>query len=246
MITLTNISRFKAATTHLAISAGIAALVLLTMLFLWYPPPLFMAMGGGNLAALIIGVDVTLGPLITLVIFDTRKKSLIFDLAIVVALQLGALGYGIYTLYTVRPAFIVYAEKELMVVSAVDIAPEELAKARVADFRHLRWTGPTLVAVQPASDPSERSSISFIQHYPKYFVPYADKHQQVLEESRVLSGLKLDAQGQEALDKYLKKSTRTPDRLRFLPVASDYKRLTAIIDADSGDLVEILDINPGI
>jgi hypothetical protein len=253
MITLKNISRYKAASTHLAISAGIAALVLLIMLALWYPPPLFTAMGGGKLAALIIGVDLVIGPLITLIIFDTRKKELVFDLAIVVALQLGALGYGVHTMYAARPAFIVFTGQELAVVSAVDIDEKELAKAKLEAFRHFSQTGPVLVAAEPPTDPQELSDIAFtsflgigIQHHPKYYVPYADKRQQVLKESRPLTGLKLEPQGKERLEKYLKQSALNADKFCYLPVTSDNKPLTAIIDANSGDLVDILDITPSV
>jgi hypothetical protein len=139
----------------------------------------------------------------------------------------------------------VFAEQKLTVVAAADIASDEMAKARVEDFRHLSLSGPVLVAVEPASNLAERASISIIQHYPKYFVPYADKRQQVLKESRLLADLKLEPQDKERLEKYLKQSARHADQLRCLPVTSDYKQLTAFIDGVSGDLVDILDIKPG-
>ncbi|MDO8988233.1 MAG: TfpX/TfpZ family type IV pilin accessory protein [Sideroxyarcus sp.] len=248
-----NISRYKAASTHLAISAAIAALVLLIMLALWYPPPLFTALGGENLAALIVGVDIVLGPLITLIIFDTRKKGLVFDLSVVVALQLGALGYGIHTMYAARPAFIVFTGQEFSVVSAVDIDEKNLAKASIESFRHFSLTGPVLVAAEPPADPQEQSDIAFtrflgigIQHYPKYYVPYSDKRQQVLKESRPLADLALESEDKERLKKYLAQSPRNADKLRYLPVTSDNKPLTAVIDASSGNMVDILDIKPGI
>lgn len=249
MITLKNISRYRAASTHLAISASVSALVLLAMLFLWYPPPLFMVLGGGVLATLIIGVDMTLGPLITLIIFDTRKKELVFDLAIVVALQLGALGYGIHIMYDARPAFIVFTGQEFAVISVVDIDEKEQAMAR----SHSNLTSPVLVAVQPPTDPKELADInsySFfglgIQHHPKYYIPYADNRQQAIKASRPLSDLKPEPQDKERLEKYLQQSVRNADKLRFLPVTTERKQLTAVIDASSGDLMEILDIKPSV
>jgi hypothetical protein len=83
-----------------------------------------------------------------------------------------------------------------------------------------------------------------IQHHPKYYLPYAEKRQEALRASRPLTDLELDPQDKERLEKYLKQSTRNANKLRFLPVSSDYKKLTAIIDADSGDLADILDIKP--
>src|SRR5574339_472378 len=51
-------TRWHAAGAHLLISALVAAAMLALMLALWYPPPLFQAMGGAGLALIVIGVDV--------------------------------------------------------------------------------------------------------------------------------------------------------------------------------------------
>lgn len=106
MLAIRQMSRYRAATIHLAVSALIAAGTLALMLALWYPPPLFAAMGGTELALLIVGVDVAIGPLITLIIFDTRKKELLFDLATIATLQVMAIGYSVYSMHAGRPVFI--------------------------------------------------------------------------------------------------------------------------------------------
>ena len=122
MLANINLSRYRAASYHLIISAGIAAITLTVMLALWYPSPLFAAMGGMELIALIVGVDVAIGPLITLVIFDMRKKELLFDLAVIALLQVAALGYGVYTMSLARPVFMVATDLGIRVVPAVDSA----------------------------------------------------------------------------------------------------------------------------
>lgn len=253
MISFKNVSRYKAASVHLAISAGIATLVLAIMLILWYPGPLFMAMGGGQLATLIIGIDVTIGPLITLIIFDTRKKNLIYDLMVIAALQLGALGYGMLAMYSGRPVFEVFTGQQFAVVSAAEIDPDQLAKARMEEFRHLSLSGPRLVAANPPTDTEELNSIAFaglvglgIQHMPKYFVPYAEKREQVLKASRPLSDLDLKQMDQKRLEKYLQHSGRKMEDLRCLPVTTRNGLLTALVDARNSSLLEILDIKPNL
>ena len=87
-------SRWKAATIYLAISAVIAGAVLWAMLAVWYPRPFFEAAGGGHLLFILVGVDVVLGPTITLIVFDIQKKKLSalqFDLTVIAVLQLAAL-----------------------------------------------------------------------------------------------------------------------------------------------------------
>ena len=92
-------SRWKAAGIHLLISIFIAVLVVAAMLLIWYPSPYFQAMGGAGLLMLVVGVDVVLGPLITLIIFNTKKKSLKFDLTCVAVVQMVALAYGVSTMF---------------------------------------------------------------------------------------------------------------------------------------------------
>lgn len=251
MIISSSISRYKAASIHLAISAAIAAVVLAVMLALWYPPSLFRAMGGMALIALIVGVDVAIGPLITLIIFDTKKKELIFDLLVVTILQLAALSYGVYAMHSGRPVFIVFTGQSMAVASAADIDQEELAKATDDDFRNLSLTGPRLAAAIPPTDQKERDDLLFaglagfgIHQLPRYFVPYAQSRAQVLAATRPLSELSPNEDGAHRLQAYLDGAGKNIENLRFLPVTTRHATLLGIIDAQSGDLLEILKINP--
>ncbi|MEO7623365.1 MAG: hypothetical protein ABIS30_09905, partial [Gallionella sp.] len=61
-------SRWKAGLIHLTISATIAAVVLALMLLVWYPQPLFAAVGGQQVLMILLGVDLSLGPLATLIV----------------------------------------------------------------------------------------------------------------------------------------------------------------------------------
>lgn len=253
MLSIAHISRYKAASIHLALSAVIAALALWVMLALWYPPPLFKAMGGMELIVLIVGVDVAIGPLITLIIFNPRKKELLFDLSVVAVLQLAALCYGVYAMHAGRPVFTVFTGEHFAIAAAAEIDTEELAKASSDEFRQLTLTGPRLVAVNPPTDPEELSNIAFaalggsgIEHLPRYYVRYADKSKLVRSVARPLSDLDLDENGRRRLDRFLAASGTRASELVCLPVKTKFAVLTAIIDARNGDLLSILDIEPGV
>lgn len=252
MIAIRSMSRLRAAATHLAVSAAIAATTLTLMLALWYPPDLFSAMGGRELAALIIGIDVVIGPLITLIIFDTRKKELLFDLAVVAALQLAALSYGVYAMHAGRPVFIVATDSGIIVVTATEIEPSDLEKATREEYRHLSLTGPLLVAAEPPTDQDELSSIAFaafggggIQNFPKYYVPYSSARKQTLAASRAVAELALSDIDRERLDRYLKDSGHKEETLRCLPVKTKHGLRTAILDP-KGELLKVLDIRPNL
>ena len=63
-------NRWKAGLTHFALSCVIAGLVYMAVRYFWYPGPLFEVAGGLELLLTIIFVDVTLGPLVTLLVFS--------------------------------------------------------------------------------------------------------------------------------------------------------------------------------
>src|SRR5262245_27659918 len=96
------LTRWHASGIHLLISAAIAGIALSVMLLVWYPGPLFEACGGTGLLFILIGVDVVIGPLITLIIFRIGKRGLRFDLCAIAVLQLSALLFGSYVLFEAR------------------------------------------------------------------------------------------------------------------------------------------------
>jgi hypothetical protein len=253
MLTLLSISRYRAAGLHLLLSIFIGLLALALMWFVWYPSPLFFGMGGNELALLIVGVDIAIGPLATLIVFNPTKKSrkeLLLDLSVIACLQLGALAYGTYAMYQGRPVFTVFTGNAFAVVTTPEIEPTNLAKAPDT-FRPLSFTGPVLVAAEPPKDPHESSDIAFaeafgsgIQHYPKYFVAYSSKHQDVLSASKPLSELALEEKDKAKLAHYLTTSSLPTEQLRCLPVRTKKTLMTAIIDGHNGDLLDILNIQP--
>ncbi|MBZ0104513.1 MAG: hypothetical protein K8H84_02685 [Sulfuricella denitrificans] len=254
MFDIQSASRYRAAGVHLSISALIGAVTLAVMLFLWYPPPLFFGMGGNELALLIVGVDIAIGPLATLVVFNPGKKTLkhlLFDLSVIAALQLGALSYGIYAMHQGRPVFTVFTGERLAVISPTEIEADDLAKGSAEEYRTLSLTGPRLVATEAPADPEEQSRIAFaafggggIQNFPKYYVPYAGKTVEVLAASRPLSDLNPAPADLAVLQRYLATAGRAPEQLRCLPVSTKRETMTAIIDARNGELLKLLDIRP--
>ena len=150
-------NRLRASSIHLGISLLIAALAALLVFGLWYPYPYREISGGRDLFFLVVAVDVAMGPLITLAIFNRSKprRELVMDFTLVGMLQLAALGYGLWTVFVARPVHLVFEYSRLSVVHAVDIEPELLVKAPPA-LQALPLTGPTLIALRPFKDTDEQ------------------------------------------------------------------------------------------
>ena len=103
-------ARFRAAGCHLGISLAIATLVLLVVYRYWYAGPLAAVAGVGTILVLLLAVDVSLGPIMTFMVFDRRKKSLPMDLALIGLVQVLALGYGLHTVEAGRPHYLVFVK----------------------------------------------------------------------------------------------------------------------------------------
>lgn len=102
-------TKLIASAIHLIISLIIFIILAYQIYYVWYPQPYFSVDGGWQGMRIIAAVDLVLGPLITFVIFDWSKKrrEILFDLSIIVVIQIGALVYGVATTYGQRPVAIV-------------------------------------------------------------------------------------------------------------------------------------------
>lgn len=154
-------ARLKAFLLHLAASALVALLALLLVFKLWYPAPLHAALGVTHILLLLLLIDVVLGPLLTLLIYKVGKKTLVMDLTIIAALQLAALGYGLWTVAEGRPDWIVYNVDRFDVVTAVDIDTRQLDEARTQYRNAPPRTGPQWVGALKPYDPEQSNNILF-------------------------------------------------------------------------------------
>jgi hypothetical protein len=243
------VTRWQAAGIHLLISVAIAAVSLLLMLRLWYPPPLFAAEGGNDLLFIIVAVDVIIGPLITLIVYKAGKPSLRFDLTVIAILQLCALVYGVHTMFIARPVFIAMTTSQFETVRANDFTPANLAQAKLPAFRSLPLTGPVYVAIdlprnlkalgEIMSQSSKSGSV--VTEMPKYFVPYSDKRKQAIEQSEPLApAIERGGDFATLAQKYLNESGRKATTLKFMPLQTRRGYGAVLIDAASGDIVTVL------
>ena len=253
-MTLDSLNRWKAAGIHLCLSALIAATVVVVMLAVWYPRPYFDAMSGQTLLALIVGVDVTLGPFLTLLVFELKNKTLKalkFDLAVIATCQVAALAYGVWVTYEARPVYTAFVKDRFDVVAANEIDPNDLA-AGPSEYRTLSLTGPRLIGVRLPTDPKELSDLIFkglagkdAQDFPKYYVPYADVTAEVIGHAKPMATLiekYPDAQAPaEALAARL---GRSQNDLGIVPLHGRDRFMTAVIDMRNGAIAGFLPFDP--
>lgn len=103
----------KALLIHLGLSVVLFAVVMYLITQIWYPGALFWADGGVQATQLVFGVDLILGPLMTLIIYSPLKslRERIFDMLIIGVIQVGALFWGVHNVYSQYPVGIVLIEQ---------------------------------------------------------------------------------------------------------------------------------------
>jgi hypothetical protein len=251
---LKSLNRWKAAAIHLGLSVVIAAAVVTIMLLLWYPPPYFDVMGGLGLMKILVGVDVTLGPLMTLIIFNPKKKSLKFDLSVIAALQIGALAYGVWVMFEARPVYAAFAVDRFDVVSANQLEPEDLAAA-APQYRELPLTGPRVVGLRyPDKEKNleEWNKLMFsavagkdAPQQPKYYTAYANVHADVLKKAKPLSTLvKQKPESKAAVAEFVARTGRAENDLAYVPLTGRETSVTAVVDAHDARVVGFIPIDP--
>ena len=245
-------SRYKAAAIHFLISVVVVTSIITLMLTLWYPHTYFKLMGGTTLIYLIAGVDVFIGPLLTLAVFKVGKKGMKFDLICIGLLQVTAMSYGLYVMFVARPIFTVYNQNAFYVVSVVDIPPIELLKARKPEWRTASLIGPKLVGIgSPDTYKNKETQVlvfalgNTAQIYPKVYDDYANHQTEVIKAGKVLNDLlAVSNANKPSIDNLLQKTRRPATDFLYLPVYSAVSKMVAIVDAKTGGFIEIIDAKP--
>jgi hypothetical protein len=251
-MSLASFNRWKASATHLAISAAIGAVVVALMLVLWYPPPYFEAMGGQTLILILVGVDVVLGPLITLIIFDPRKKSLRFDLAMIALVQLSALIYGCHVMFVARPVYAVFVVDRFEAIAANQVDEASLAKA-LPEFRSLPLAGPQVIAARAPEDEQRKLALVVsasrggpdVANFADLYVPYAQLQQGAAAKARPLAHLvNRQPDAMTAIRAFVADAGRPEDALGFLPLRARSRDMAAIVETKTGEFIGVLALNP--
>lgn len=241
-------SRWRAAGIHLLISAVIAAGVLALMLGVWYGPTLFRAMGGAGLALILIGVNLVVGPALTLVVFRSAKRGLKFDLTAIALFQLAALLYGCYVVSLARPAFIVFVKDQFQVATVAELEPQYLAEAKYPQYRSPPWSGPELVYGEWPKDHEEQQQLLFaglagadLQHFPKYYAPYEQGKDQILARAQPLASVhRTEPQAAKVIDEWLARSGVDAKNLLYVRLRGRTAWVAVLIDRLSARPVKML------
>lgn len=245
------VSRWRLALLHLAGSVGVVGLVTFALVRLWFPVPYSKLSGGLELLGLLLVVDVVIGPVLTAVAASPGKPMHVLarDLVVILVMQLGAFGYGLYTLAVARPVGLVFEVNHLRVISSADIDPDLLREAP-ADMRRLSWTGPQVFAARKPTDSKELlEAIDYglagvdLAMLPKHWRPYASLLPEVLRASTPVARLLAEhPRATVEVQSLAAAAGVPPDQLRVLPIrARKTDNWVALVAPSDARIVGLLD-----
>ena len=244
--------RLTASVIHLGVSLCVATLAALLVFGIWYPYPYREISGGRELFLLVVAVDVVLGPLITLAVFNRTKprSELRRDLGLVGVLQIAALAYGIWTVAMARPVHMVFEIDRFRVVHAVDVAPEWLPNTPT-DVKALPWTGPTLLGTREFKDNNEKMEATLVALQgvdigarPDFWQPYEKSVPDVLKAAKPVTLLKLRFAPQAAdIDGVLAAAGYSDQNTAYLPMIGRKSFWTVFLDAKTGKVVATMPLD---
>ena len=174
-------SAIRASLGHLLLSLVVAGIAGALVFLVWYPAPYQNLSGGRELFWLVMMVNVISGPLLTAVLFNPAKprRELYRDLLMVALIQLGALGYGLQTVWAARPLFLVLELDRFKVLGRPDLPGFSLS-ALSSNLMPTFFSGPVAVAIRDPKDEKERQTVLFesvqggrdYAERPEFYIPY--------------------------------------------------------------------------
>lgn len=131
---VTGMSRWKAFAIHLSISVCVFLALLMVILTVWYPGILFNIDGGFAGLRIVMGVDIVLGPILTLIVFKAGKPGLKFDLTCIALAQVACMAVGTWIVYSERPVAMILAYDTFYSLAAEDFTLQDKDPNVLASF----------------------------------------------------------------------------------------------------------------
>jgi hypothetical protein len=247
------LNRYQAFATHLMGSAVVALCSAALVFLVWYPDKLPQATGVTGIFLMLLAIDVVVGPVITLIVFNPAKKALKRDLAIVLLLQVCALLYGLHAVFVARPVYWVFSVDRFELVYANDLTGAKMQKVTDPHFKSPPIFRPEYISARRPESSKERIDIALgavaggddVAQLPQFYAPYADAKDGVLKRLQPLEKLNDFNKDRRAdVDALVKKYAGRPGGVGYLPTRGKVKDLTVIVARDSAAVLESLDLHP--
>lgn len=244
-----------AALTHTWASLLVLAIIAGLILFIWYPYPFLQFKDTGKFSLMLVLSGGFIGPAMTWLFYTKgkSKRALAFDLVVILLIQTSAFAWGGYALYQNRPYFMVFTVDRFEVLTMRDV---DLATITDSKLLNKPLAGPILLYASMPTEPQAFQKfikeVMFegkpdLQFRPEFWSLYTEKQQLALTPARPLETLRsARPESLQAIDKLIKNNGGNINRLKYIPGMLQNGQFAAILDADSGEVIDTLVIDPWV
>jgi hypothetical protein len=248
--------RFKAFAWHLFGSTAALSVTLGLMYLGWYHWPGWYLADMPAVLAIMISVDVVLGPLLTAVIASPMKprRTLARDVGFIVLVQVVAFTYGIVTLWHARPLYYAFSENCLTLVQAQDIDPDAAAAARAQHSAFApawnnfpRWIWAPLPKDSAEADKIVESAVDGgydVTARPQYYKPWASGAAELRGQLKRVDDIKFFSLKEKGvLKERLKAAGLAPDLADAIALTGRRRPLLVVFDPSNLRLLDYITPN---
>lgn len=233
--------------THLLVSFFIALIAVIIVFMFWYPSPINKAVGITHIVLMMLVIDVIVGPILGWFVYKVGKKTLKFDLSVIIFIQILALGYGVYSIAQARPTWIVFNVDRFELVRNNEIYKQKITNAKT-EFQSPSWISPQYASVKKIEDKKLRndlmmqeifSGVSLAQH-PELYQSLNLANVQIQNKAQklnVLNEFNSDGDVKSILAQY-------PQANVWLPLQTKVVDMVVLINKDKGEVIKIVDLRP--
>ncbi|HWG76946.1 MAG TPA: hypothetical protein VN660_09155 [Steroidobacteraceae bacterium] len=234
-------------------SASVLTLVLGSLYLGWYHWPGWYLADARSVVLMLIGIDLTLGPLLTLVVARSTKPraELVRDIGIIASVQLCALVYGAGALWSGRPLYYAFSENVLQLVQASDFSAQQLDRARHqhAALRPHWYSLPRWIWAPLPANPDEAQKIVMsavdggddVIDMPGYFKQWSAGEPALRKQLKPVAKVAYFSGGQkEALGERMRALGLDPNQANAIPLTGRGPPLLVVFDPASLQMRRIL------
>ena len=243
--------RLQAAGWHLLGSLLVITVFMVLVYGYWYAAPYDMIFSTGDVVKVLVGVDLVLGPMITLVIFNVLKsrKELIRDLGVILTIQIVALAWGTQVAYSVRPQYLAFVGSNVYAVTGRDINVAELPE----DIKQRAWYQlPVPVSVQGPQSQAEwgqhmadlyNEKVPDLMYQTRRYRPYAERTQYSNVPALTAQGIFERGATQQAWLEQVQAMEGAADFEFYTIMSGTFTSLAAVRKTD-GVLISVMPVQP--
>lgn len=179
-------TKLRAFLIHLGISLFVFGVLAYLVVKVWYPDFFFVTDGGWQGLRLLLGVDLVVGPLLTLIVYRAGKPGLRFDLTVIGVVQFVCLAVGVWIVHGERPLAIAYSDGSFYSVTGQSFKELDVP---VPNLDGIPGSYPKWVTVDLPKDADEQSAIrsqmlnrgrmlaTLSEHYAPFNAKDLDEHE---------------------------------------------------------------------